>query len=64
MKRVSFLRDDRGQDLVEYALLTALFGVAAIAAAPAIQAALSAAYGAWDTNTQNLWRPPDPAAGS
>jgi len=59
-----FVRDERGQDLVEYALLTAMFGLAALAAAPAIRTALAAAYGVWDTNSQNLWQPPDPAGGS
>jgi Flp pilus assembly pilin Flp len=64
LMRSPFIRDDRGQDLVEYALLTALFGLAALAAAPAIRTALGVAYSAWNTSGQNLWVPPDPAGGS
>ncbi len=60
---LAFVRDDRGQDVVEYALLTALFGIAAVAAAPALRAAIETAYSLWDTRTQDLWQPPDPGAG-
>jgi Flp pilus assembly pilin Flp len=60
----SFLGDRRGQDLVEYALLVATIGLATLAAGPAIQTALSAAYAAWNINIQDNWNPPDPGAGS
>ncbi len=57
------LRDDRGQDLIEYALLTAAIGVAGAATWPIIVNTLGTAYRALDTNTQNLWEPPPPGGG-
>ncbi len=60
-KSTGFLRDTAGQDLVEYALLVALVGFVALAAAPAIQNALGTAYVLYNTNTQDLWQPPNPA---
>jgi Flp pilus assembly pilin Flp len=56
----SLVRDERGQDLVEYALLTAGIGISGIAAWPLIAGAISTAYGTLDTQTQNLWDPPPP----
>ena len=53
--------DDLGQDLVEYALLVALVGLVGMAAWTSLQARLGPAYTGYDTRTQNLWRPPDPA---
>jgi Flp pilus assembly pilin Flp len=55
-----FLVDEQGQDLIEYALLAAGLGFAGIAAWPAIQTAIGAAYQALDTNSQNLWEPLPP----
>lgn len=52
--------EDRGQDLIEYALLTAGIGLAGLAVWPAITAAIGVAYGNLDTNTQNLWEVPNP----
>ncbi len=54
------LGDDAGQDLIEYALLTAAFGVATIATWPLVAAAIGTAYSALDANTQGLWEPPPP----
>lgn len=59
-----FFRESRGQDLVEYALLAALIGVAAAASAPLIETALGTAYGSLNTGTQDLYVMPDPAGGS
>jgi hypothetical protein len=56
--------DDRGQDLVEYALLTAFFGLCALAAWGAIRDALSASYGATTAGVQTIWDPPPPSGGS
>jgi hypothetical protein len=56
--------DTRGQDLVEYAFLTACVGLAGAATWLAIQQALAAAYQAYDRNVQNLWEPPNPGAGA
>ena len=54
------LVDDSGQDLIEYALLTAGIGLAGAAVWPAITAAVGTSYGNLDTRTQGLWRVPDP----
>ena len=52
--------DDRAQDLIEYALLSAGLGFAGLAAWPAIQTALGAAYVRLNINSQNLWEPAPP----
>lgn len=56
-------RDERGQDLVEYALLTAAVGLASAASWPLIADAIGQAYRNLDTNTQGLWDPPAPGGG-
>lgn len=53
--------DEAGQDLVEYALLTAAVGFVAIAAWDSIRAALANTYGTWQTSINDLWEPPAPA---
>ena len=55
--------EDRGQDLVEYALLTAAIGLAGIVAWPTIVGSMGATYQGWDTGVQNLWEPADPVGG-
>lgn len=55
--------DERGQDLIEYALLTAAVGLASAATWPLIAESLEGAYRALDTNTQGLWDPPGPGGG-
>ena len=57
------LHDDTGASLVEYALLAALIGVAAAASAPLIETAIGTAYAAWNNQTQDQWRVPDPVGG-
>jgi len=59
----SLLRDDRGQDVIEYALLTASIGIASIAIWPSIETSIRLRYQDLDTGTQDLWVPPDPAGG-
>ena len=56
------LRDDDGQDVIEYALLTAAIGLAGIATWPLIEAGIGAAYRRLDTQTQDLWEVPDPGS--
>jgi Flp pilus assembly pilin Flp len=51
---------DEGQDLIEYALLTAGIGLAGVAVWPAITTAIGVAYEAFDTNTQSIWESPNP----
>jgi len=54
-------RNDDGQDLIEYALLTAGMGFAGMAVWPAVVAAVSGAYQNLDENTQELWETPPPS---
>jgi Flp pilus assembly pilin Flp len=55
------LEDDRGQDLIEYALLSAFIGVISVAVWGVIATRLGTAYTGFDTNTQGIWETPDPA---
>lgn len=57
------LEDEDGQDTIEYVLVTAGIGIVSIATWPLIEAAIASTYQALDTNTQNLWVPPDPGGG-
>jgi Flp pilus assembly pilin Flp len=57
------LRDERGQDMVEYVLLTAAIGVVSVATWPLIESAIRSSYQALDGNTQGLWEPPPPSGG-
>jgi Flp pilus assembly pilin Flp len=55
-----FAREQEADDLVEYALLATVVGVAgglALAAWPGI---MNAVYTSWDTGTQDIWEPLDP----
>jgi Flp pilus assembly pilin Flp len=61
---LDFVRDDRGQDLVEYALLGAFVGVVSILMWQSIVDLLGDRYTEYNTNVQGLWEPPDPAVGS
>jgi Flp pilus assembly pilin Flp len=54
------IRDDRGQDVIEYALLTATIGLAGVAVWPLIATALGLNYQGLDGHTQDLWEMPDP----
>lgn len=55
------LREDDGQDLVEYALLVAFVGLAGLAGWLAIQNAIADGYTWWDAADQDLGAvTPDP----
>ena len=56
-----FLTGEEGQDLVEYALLTAFIGLAGAGLWNLVSGALQLSYQGWDTNNQGLWVPADPA---
>jgi Flp pilus assembly pilin Flp len=59
-----FIQDDTGQDIIEYALLSAFIGVAAVAAWVNIPPAIAQAYMNWDTTVQTLSScTPDPGGG-
>ena len=51
---------DDGQDIIEYALLTGGIGIAGLAAWPAIVDTLGDVYTQLDSQTQDLWEPPNP----
>ena len=54
------LGDETGQDLVEYALITAFIGVVGILLWENIRTGIGGAYANWDSGGQNLWEPLDP----
>lgn len=58
------LLSEAGQDVIEYALLTAAVGLAGIATWPALVTAIGNAYQALDGNTQNIWEVPNPGGAS
>jgi Flp pilus assembly pilin Flp len=55
------VRDETGQDLVEYALLIGLVAIAGAAALNRLQAVLHDVYVSWDTGNQALWQMPPPS---
>lgn len=54
------LTDDQGQDLIEYALLSAFIGLVSVVTWGLIAGQLGTGYSAFDTNTQAIWASPDP----
>ena len=56
----NFVDDERGQDLVEYALLAMFVALATIAGLKVIENTIGARYVVWDQDEQNLWIPPEP----
>jgi len=56
----AFVREENGQDVIEYGLLSAFIGIVAIAVWIGIQANLQAAYIDYDSDVQNLWESPNP----
>lgn len=61
---IRLLRDDRGQDLVEYALLASLIGFAGLFVVASILDAIRTTYGSHVTAVNNLWESPAPSGGS
>jgi Flp pilus assembly pilin Flp len=57
---VRLYREDDGQDLIEYALLTSIIAIAGILIFPAIQDSMAVAYEEWNGNVQDIWEPPAP----
>jgi Flp pilus assembly pilin Flp len=52
--------DDRGQDLIEYALLVSFIGLAVVGTFGTIINAISAAYGIFNSANNALWESPNP----
>jgi Flp pilus assembly pilin Flp len=59
---VRTLQDERGQDVIEYALLASFLGFAAAAAVGLLSTAMNTVYTSWDAAGQNdaLVEVPDP----
>ena len=57
-------RDEGGQDLIEYVLLTAGFGIVDDRDLAASKPPSARRISPLDTNTQELWEPPPPGGGS
>jgi len=53
-------REESGEDLVEYGLLTAFIGLAGVGVFSVIMATLHSGYLNWDSGTQGLWEMPPP----
>jgi Flp pilus assembly pilin Flp len=58
-----FVIDDAGQDLVEYALLSGIIGVAGVLLFPLIAGRMRAAYTGWQFGARAVWQPCSPGAG-
>ena len=58
------IADDGGQDLIEYALLTAIVGISGVLVFSTLSTTMSTVYRGWNTAGQNAWQPcpPQPAA--
>ena len=54
----ALLPDTRGQDLIEYALLSALVGVVVLAAMNALGVTLGDVYSGWNAAINGLWESP------
>ena len=52
--------EDRGADLVEYALIASIIALAGVVAFPAIGTKLTAAFSSWGQNVYNAWEPNPP----
>jgi Flp pilus assembly pilin Flp len=57
------IRDEHGQDLVEYALLTAFVGFFSLAAVSLLLTAIGSAYGSQVTSVNSIWSAPAPTGG-
>jgi Flp pilus assembly pilin Flp len=62
MRRIlrAFTLEQAGNDLVEYALLASVVGIAGAVALATFPGIMSAVYVSWDTGTQDIWEPLDP----
>jgi Flp pilus assembly pilin Flp len=57
---IRFVRDDRGQDLVEYGLLAAIFAIASALLFPQLVPLMTNAYSQHAVDINNAWIPGDP----
>ena len=54
------LRGDRGDDLIEYALLAVTVAIAGAAALTLYPDVMQDVYTSWDAQTNTIWVPADP----
>ena len=52
--------DERGADLIEYALIAGIISAAGVAAFPSIAAKLDAGFKRWGQDVYDAWEPVDP----
>ena len=55
-----FIRDESGQDLIEYGLLAASIAAAGAAVLPGLRTAMGQAFSTWGNNIYGVWVPNDP----
>jgi Flp pilus assembly pilin Flp len=60
---IRLMREECGQDIVEYALLAAFIGTVGILTWQSIGVRIGGKYVGWDTGVQGLHSPPDPGGG-
>ena len=51
------IADDSGQDLIEYALLTAIVGLSSVLVFSALRTTMGNAYTGWNEAGQEAWQP-------
>ena len=57
----AFARDTRAQDLLEYALLSAVIGLVGLAVLNGVSAMVNQYYGQSQSSVNGLWQSPDPS---
>jgi Flp pilus assembly pilin Flp len=55
-------RDDSGQDLIEYALLTTFIGLVVVVVFDRLRDSIGFVYGTWNTSANDIWETPNPVA--
>jgi Flp pilus assembly pilin Flp len=56
----AFILDERGQDVIEYGLLSALIGIVSITVWLSIEGSLQNAYLSYEDAVRDLWESPNP----
>ena len=58
------LREDQGEDLIEYALLCSFIAIVGVIAFQAIGDGMNTSYTSWDGAVDSIWEPPAPVSPS
>ena len=56
------IRDESGQDLIEYGLLASILSIAGVLLFPSIKSKMDWAFNNWGTQVYNLWTPREPGS--